>query len=93
MPALYSVTPNAEALRPEDNPHPIPLHIVSKIELLASVPEHINLDDEQFPFAISLRATSLSESEAAKLHISHMSLELQQVDGYTYVFLYIIFRD
>jgi hypothetical protein len=92
MPAFYSVTPNAEALRLEDDPNPIPVHIVSKVELLASVPEYINLEDEKFPFAISLRASSLSESEAAKLHISHMSLELQQVDEYTYVFLYIIFR-
>jgi hypothetical protein len=92
MPAFYAVTPNTEAMRPEDNPHPIPVHIVSKIELLASVPEHINLDDEKFPFAISLRASSLSESEAAKLHISHMSLELQQVDQYSYVFLYYRFQ-
>jgi hypothetical protein len=93
MPAFYAVTPNAEAQRPEDNPHPIPADVVSKIELLASVPEHISLDDERFPFALSIRASSLSESEAAKLRVSHMSLELQQVDEYTYVFLYMIFGD
>jgi len=87
IPAFFSITPNAQALGPEDNPHPIPADIVSKIELLASVPEHIGLDDEKFPFALSIRASSLSESEAAKLRVSHMSLELQQIDEYTYVFL------
>ena len=92
VPAFFAVTPNAQALDPEDNPHPIPADIVSKIELLASVPEHISLDDEKFPFALNIRASSLSESEAAKLRVSHMSLELQQVDEYTYVFLYTIFR-
>jgi len=92
IPAFFSVTSNTEALGPEDNPHPIPKDIVSKIELLASVPEHISLDDEKFPFAISIRASSLSESEAAKIRVEHMSLELQQVDEYTYVILYIIFR-
>ena len=93
MPAYYSVFPNAEAQRPEDNPHPIPADIVSKIEPLASVPDHISLDDEKFPFALSIRASSLSESEAAKLRVSHMSLELQQVDEYKYVILYIILGD
>jgi len=92
IPAFFLVTPNTEALGPEDNPHPVPADIVSKIELLASVPEHIGLDDEKFPFAISIRTSSLSESEAAKLRVEHMSLEFQQVDEYTYVFLYIIFR-
>jgi hypothetical protein len=91
MPAFYSVTPNTEALRPEDNPYPIPMHIVSKIELFTSVPEHISLGDEKFPFALSIRAPSLSKSEAAKLRVSQMSLELQQVDKYTYVFQYVIF--
>ena len=88
IPAFFDVTPNAEAQRPEDNPHPIPADIVSKFEMLASVPEHISLDDEKFQFALSLRAPSLSESEAAKLRVSHMSLELQQVDEYTSVFLF-----
>jgi hypothetical protein len=84
-PAFYAVTPNAASLRPDENPSPIPADIISKVELLASVPEHVSLDEERIPFALSIRASSLSESEAAKLHVSHMSLELQQVEEYTYV--------
>jgi hypothetical protein len=92
-PAFYAVTPRAGTPRPEDNPHPIPEEIMSKVELLASVPDHISLDDEKIPFALSIRASSLSEDQAAKLRVSRMSLELKQVEEYTYVSAYITSRD
>ena len=79
--------------RPEDNPHPIPEDIMSKVELLASVSEDVSLEDEKIPFALSIRASSLSESQAAKLRVSRLSLELKQVQEYGYVFPYITSRD
>jgi hypothetical protein len=92
-PAFYSVTPSAGVPRPEDNPHPIPEDIMSKVELLASVSEHVSLEDEKIPFALSIRASSLPESQAAKLRVSRLSLELKQVQEYWYVFPYITSRD
>ncbi|KAI0283083.1 hypothetical protein BGY98DRAFT_1094026 [Russula aff. rugulosa BPL654] len=82
-PAYYSVSLTAGGLSPEDNPHPVPADIISKIELLASVPDRICLDQEKFPFSLSIRTSSLSESEAAKLHVTQFSLELQQNDQYS----------
>jgi hypothetical protein len=82
-PAYYSVSLTAGGLRPEDNPHPVPADIISKVELLASVPDGISLDQEKFPFSLSIRTSSLSESQAAKLHITQFSLELQQIDQYS----------
>jgi hypothetical protein len=82
-PAYYSVSLTAGGVRPEDNPHPVPADIVSKIELLASVPDGISLDQEKFPFSLSIRTSSLSESEAAKLRVTQFSLELQQIDQYS----------
>jgi hypothetical protein len=82
-PAYYSVSLTAGGLRPEDNPHPVPADIISKVELLASVPGGISLDQEKFPFSLSIRTSSLSESQAAKLHITQFSLELQQIDQYS----------
>jgi hypothetical protein len=82
-PAYYSVSLTAGGLSPEDNPHPVPADIISKIELLASVPDRISLDQEKFPFSLSIRTSSLSESEAAKLHVTQFSLELQQNDQYS----------
>jgi len=82
-PAYYSVSLTAGGLSREDNPHPVPAAIISKVELLASVPDGISLDQEKFPFSLSIRTSSLSESQAAKLHITQFSLELHQVDQYS----------
>lgn len=92
-PAFYSVTPSAGMPRPEDNPHPIPEDIMSKVELLAYVSEHVSLEDDKIPFALSIRAPSLSESQAAKLRVSRLSLELKQVQEYSYVFPYVTSGD
>lgn len=80
---FYSITPTSAVPRPEDNPHPIPADVLSKVEMLASVPEAISLDQEKIPFSLSIRTSSLSESQAAKLHVEQFSLELQQVDQYS----------
>lgn len=80
---FYSITPTSAVPRPEDNPHPVPADIISKVEMLASVPASVSLDQEKFPFSLSIRTSALSESEAAKLRVAHFSLELQQVDQYS----------
>ena len=82
-PSYYSVSLTTGGLSPEDNPHPVPADIISKVELLASVPDRISLDQEKFPFSLSIRTSSLSESQAAKLHVTQFSLELQQSDQYS----------
>ncbi|KAI9458276.1 hypothetical protein F5148DRAFT_1287458 [Russula earlei] len=79
----YSVTPNEQATRPEDNPCLIPADIVSKIELLASVPARVNVGEEKIPFVLSVRTSGLPDSQAAKLRVSQLSLDLQQVERYS----------
>lgn len=88
---LYSITPNERTPCSEGNPHRIPAEVVSKVELLASIPDCISVDEEEFPFALSIRASSLSKSQAFKLRVSQLSLELQQDEQYTWVFLGEIF--
>jgi len=82
-PAYYSVSLTAGGLSPEDNPHPVPADIISKVELLSSIPDGISLDQEKFPFSLSMRTSSLSESQAAKLRVTQFSLELRQTDQYS----------
>jgi hypothetical protein len=72
------------------DPHPIPTDILSMVELFASVPKHVNLDEEKFPLLLRLRA---SETQAAKVRVSRVSVELKQVEEYTYVFLDAVFGD
>ena len=81
-PIFYSVTSKGVAQHPDANLHPVLTDIVSKIELLASVPEHISVDGDKFPFTLCIRAPSLSPSEAAKLCITRVSLEPQQIEHY-----------
>jgi hypothetical protein len=82
-PAAYSITPSARSPRPEGNQSPIPADIISKVQLLASVPERISVDEDRFPFTLSIWTPSLSESQAARLRVSYMSVELQQIEQYT----------
>jgi hypothetical protein len=81
-PTFYAISPTSGLPRPEDNPHPVPADIISKVELLASVPESISLDQEKFSFTLNIRTSSLPESQATKLRVSQFSLELEQVDQY-----------
>lgn len=80
---FYSIPSKGGAPHPDANLHPIPADIVSKIELLASVPEHISVDGDKFTFSLYTRASSLPPSEAAKLRVTHVSLEPQQIEKYS----------
>ncbi|KAH9043057.1 hypothetical protein EDB85DRAFT_2138713 [Lactarius pseudohatsudake] len=80
-PNLYSITLKG-GRHPDRNLHPIPSDVISKIELLASVPEHISVDGDNFLFNLCMRAPSLPESEAAKLRVARVSFEPQQIEQY-----------
>ncbi|KAH9005336.1 hypothetical protein EDB86DRAFT_2796322, partial [Lactarius hatsudake] len=82
-PNFYSITLKGGARHPDRNMHPILSDVVSKIELLASVPEHISVDGDNFLFNLSMRAPSLPESEAAKLRLARVSFEPQQIEQYS----------
>ena len=81
-PTFYSIALEDRASHPGANSNPILTDIISKIELLASVPEHISVDEHKFSFVLCIRAPSLSESEASKLCVTHVSLEPQQIEQY-----------
>ena len=80
--ASYSVKASGQPAPSEACPHPIPADIVSKIELVASVPQCVSVDGDKLQLSLNIRTSSLSESQAAKLRVSHLSLELQQTDRY-----------
>ncbi|KAH9981127.1 hypothetical protein BGW80DRAFT_1247905 [Lactifluus volemus] len=82
-PAVYSVRATGQEVRSENQRPPIPEDIISKIEMLASVPECVSVDGERFPFSLSVRTPSLSDDQASKLRVSHLSLHLLQIDQYS----------
>jgi hypothetical protein len=85
-PSFYSVRATGQEVRSEGQRQPIPEDIISKIEMLASIPECVSVDGERFPFSLSVRTPSLSDDRASKLRVSHLSLHLQQIDQYRCVF-------
>ncbi|KAH9066458.1 hypothetical protein EDB87DRAFT_1554034 [Lactarius vividus] len=80
---LYSITLKGGVRHPVRNPHPILSDVISKIELLASVPEHISVDGDNFLFNLCMRAPSLPESETDKLRVTRVSFEPQQIEQYS----------
>ncbi|KAI9446266.1 hypothetical protein H4582DRAFT_2052342 [Lactarius indigo] len=82
-PNLFSITLKGGARHPDRNLHPILSDVISKIELLATVPEHINVDGDNFLFTLCMRVPPLPESEAAKLRIARVSFEPQQIEQYS----------
>jgi hypothetical protein len=86
-PSFYTVRASGKEVRTENQRPPIPEDIISKIEMLVSVPECVSVDGDRFPFSLSVRTPSLSDDQASKLRVSHLSLHLLQIDQYRYVFL------
>lgn len=63
----------------------IPLDVLSSIQVLASVPDHIGVDDASVPFAIRLRTSNLPEAECKRLRIKDFSVNMTQTEKYRYV--------
>ncbi|KZP21216.1 hypothetical protein FIBSPDRAFT_741119 [Athelia psychrophila] len=90
IPASESLFPMANfALRPELECLPeepkIPADIISKIQALMSIPEHIPADATSMPFTIRLRTSDLSEEDTKRLRLSAFSVDVQQQERYRYV--------
>lgn len=60
----------------------IPPEIVSKIQVLASVPEHLATDDTSLPFNIRLRTNGLDEDDCKRLRLSNFSVDVHQIERY-----------
>ncbi|TFY82985.1 hypothetical protein EWM64_g1020, partial [Hericium alpestre] len=71
-----------EAQAPRDPATSIPLDVLSKIQVLASVPQHIDMGQKDFAFSLRLRAPELAESETAKVRITEFSVEIDQQEKF-----------
>ncbi|KAF8891216.1 hypothetical protein BD779DRAFT_1610576 [Infundibulicybe gibba] len=56
----------------------IPSEVLSKIQVLASVPEYINVDEDVVPITLRLRTKDLEESECKRLQISAFGVDVIQ---------------
>jgi len=65
----------------------IPLDILSKIQVVASVPEYISTDEDSVPVAIRLRTADLEDAECKRLRVTSFVIDVRQAEKYRYVSL------
>jgi hypothetical protein len=55
-----------------------------KVEVLASVPEFVDVNQPSLPFTVCLRTLDMDESEPGRLQVTSSSVELNQIETYMY---------
>lgn len=63
----------------------IPIEILSKLQMIISLPERIDASREMIPFSLRLRAPDLSDEEISNLQLTQFTLDVQQTEKYQYV--------
>ncbi|EPQ57975.1 hypothetical protein GLOTRDRAFT_103940 [Gloeophyllum trabeum ATCC 11539] len=60
----------------------IPLNVLSKIQVVASVPNHIDVDEGSIPLTLRLRARDLPEDVAARLRLTKFTADVEQTEKF-----------
>jgi hypothetical protein len=76
-PALinYLLTPPTQ---PSTEGLTIPSDIVSKIQVLASVPTHIDVREDRLPFTLRLRTEDLEDDHCKRLQVTAFTIDVEQ---------------
>lgn len=80
--ANYAVRATPEFSDAKSDSHFIPRDILSKIEVVTSVPEHISLGESSIPFSIRLRTSELEKAECKKIQITGFTVDVEQTEKY-----------
>ena len=89
--ANFNVTPEVEPRDESESDHPqIPLDVLGKIRIFASVPENVSADDASLPLTLRFRPDGLSPAECERLRISEFSVDVEQCERYRYDMIYSI---
>ncbi|KAF7304989.1 hypothetical protein MKEN_01213600 [Mycena kentingensis (nom. inval.)] len=75
----YLLRAPAQPVEPQpDSAIPVPPHILSKIQILASVPQRTDICDNMVPFHIRLRTQDLEGAECKRLEVTKMTIDIVQ---------------
>ncbi|KAJ6502306.1 hypothetical protein C8R45DRAFT_1209892 [Mycena sanguinolenta] len=58
----------------------IPTDVLSKIQVLASVPTHVDVCDDRFPFTLRLRTKDLEDAHCKRLNVTNFTLDVVQAE-------------
>jgi len=82
---LVNSTPTAPSNREADKDW-IPLAVLSKIQVLASVPEYLDVNSNVLPLTLRLRTKGLDEEECKKLQVTEVEIDIVQQEKCLWVF-------
>ena len=71
--------------KPDGDKERIPLGVLSKIRVLASVPEYLDVEDNALPLTMRLRTQDLAEDECKKLQVTEVKVDIVQKEKCWYV--------
>ena len=80
----YAIRAKPEYINAARDSSLIPLYVLSKIQLVISVPDYISIDETSIPFAIHLRTTNLEDAERKRLRVTGFSIDVKQNEKYRY---------
>ncbi|KAK7037931.1 hypothetical protein R3P38DRAFT_2696322 [Favolaschia claudopus] len=60
--------------------NPIPSDVLSKIQVLASVPAHVDVRENSLPFILRLRTKDLNAAECQRLRITSFTIDIVQTE-------------
>ncbi|KAK0210989.1 hypothetical protein DFS33DRAFT_1406881 [Desarmillaria ectypa] len=69
--------------RNEDRPR-IPQEIISKLQILASIPEYLDVHEDAVDLTLRMRANGLEEEQCKKLQLSAFAVNVLQREKYRY---------
>jgi hypothetical protein len=62
--------------KPSENA--IPVEVLSKIQILASVPTHVDVRESHLPFTLRLRTKDLGDADCKRLQVTNFTLDVVQ---------------
>ena len=78
VPPLVNYLVRAPTLPEAEGKRRIPPQILTKIHVLASLPEYVDMESQTIPLTIRMRTKDLDEEHCKKLQVKEIMIDLQQ---------------
>jgi len=73
QPGQDSIETDAKAIPPE---------ILKKVEVIASIPDAVTMEETSIPFTLRLRGNELNDSQRERLRISDFTVDVEQIETF-----------
>jgi hypothetical protein len=81
----YLVNSHLSAEKPDSSKKRIPTEVLSKIQVLASIPEFVDVKGSSIPITVRLRTKGLESNECKRLQVTEIGINIIQQERCRYV--------